>query len=574
MQEKIWELGPSADSDLVADLSSRLNLDETLADILIRRGVSTFDQARVFFRPDMANLHDPFLMADMQQAVDRVTQAVRNNEKVLVYGDYDVDGISAVAMMYRFLKIWHKNLLYYIPDRYGEGYGISTKGIDYAADHGVRLVIALDCGIKAVEKIDYATSRGVDFIICDHHTAGESLPRAVAVLDPKRKDCAYPYKELSGCGVGFKLMQAYAQANGIDERHVFDSLDFVALSIASDIVPITGENRILSHFGLEKLNVDPSLGMRAIIEVAEIPVGHIGISDIVFKIGPRINAAGRIDSGQMAVDLLVCENLELARSISRRIDVDNQTRKEIDREITLEAVDQLNIAPAPERNTIVLFNPRWHKGVIGIVASRLVEQFHRPTIIFTRSNGLVTGSARSIPGFNIYEAISECSDLLENYGGHMYAAGLSLKEDRLPRFVEEFERVVSASIQPEHLVRKIKCDASIAISKITPRFWAQLKSLRPFGPDNHNPIFISRRVNAVGQCVGKNGAHLRLMISDRDGGQAQFPAIAFNQSQHWHSIANREPVDLCYTIEENEYRGKYYVQLRIKDIKPAAAREA
>ncbi len=568
MEEKIWEIDPSADRELVKTLAGQLQLEEVLANILVNRGIHSFDLARDFFRPDLSNLHDPFLMTDMKKAVDRIISAIKNNEKILIYGDYDVDGTSSVAMVYKFFRNWYKNITYYIPDRYSEGYGVSVKGIDHAAEFGVKLVIALDCGIKAIEKMKYATGKGVDFIICDHHNPGDELPCAVAVLDPKRSDCNYPYKELSGCGVGFKLMQAYARTMNIEEKHVLKYLDFVAVSIASDIVPITGENRILTYYGLEKLNSDPSTGMRAITEVAEIPIGKIDISDIVFKIGPRINAAGRIDSGQMAVDLLVCENLNVAREISQRIDADNQTRKEIDREITLEAIDQLSLSSEKmNQRSTVLFNPRWHKGVIGIVASRLVEQFHKPTVIFTRSNGLITGSARSVPGFNIYEAIAECSGLLENYGGHMYAAGLSMLEENLHQFVERFERVVAGTIQPAQMVQKIHCDSYLTISQIAPRLWAQLKALRPFGPGNMAPVFVAKNVSAVGQCVGKTGAHLRLMVNDKENPQMQFPAIAFNQSQHWHAIANKQPIDICYTIEENEYRGKFSLQLRIKDIK-------
>ena len=568
MRDKIWKIEPVADRELVKTLSSQLQLNEVLSGILINRGIVNFDLARNFFRPELANLHDPFLMTGMKEAIERITYAIKNNEKILIYGDYDVDGTSSVAMVYKFFKNWYKNITYYIPDRYSEGYGISIKGIDHAANNGIKLVIALDCGIKAVEKIKYATEKNVDFIICDHHNPGETLPKAIAVLDPKREDCSYPFKELSGCGVGFKLIQAYALASNIEEKHVLQYLDFVAISIASDIVPIIGENRILTYYGLEKLNTDPSTGLRAIIEVAEIAFGKIDITDIVFKIGPRINAAGRIDSGQMAVDLLVCDNLNIAREISQHIDADNQTRKEIDREITLEAIDQLSFSDILlKKRSTVLFNPHWHKGVIGIVASRLVEQFHKPTIIFTRSNGMITGSARSVSGFNIYDAIVECSDLLENYGGHMYAAGLSMLEENLERFIERFESVVSNNIQPSQMIQKIHCDSLLSISQITPKFWAQLKALRPFGPGNMAPVFVAKNISGVGQCVGKTGAHLRLMVSDKLNAQIQFPAIAFNQSQHWHAIANKEPIDICFTIEENEYRGKFSLQLRIKDIK-------
>jgi single-stranded-DNA-specific exonuclease len=471
-------------------------------------------------------------------------------------------------MVYKFLYNWHKNIDYYIPDRYSEGYGISIKSIDYAVDNDFRLVIALDCGIKAVEKMKYANARGIDFIICDHHNPGDKIPEALAVLDPKRPDCKYPYKELSGCGVGFKLLQAYSRYANIDNSYLMRYIDFLAVSIASDIVPITGENRILMHYGLEKLNTDPHIGLRAINEVAEVVHGKIDVSDIVFKMGPRINAAGRIDSGQTAVDLLVCNDLNIAREISQRIDADNTTRKEIDREITTEASNLINLSKEMiDKCSTVLFNPSWHRGVVGIVASRLVEQFYRPTIIFTRSNGMITGSARSVSDFNIYEAISECSDLLENYGGHTFAAGLTLKEDNLQQFIDKFEEVVSRTILPYHIEPKVQCDAHLSISQISPKLWAQLKAFRPFGPGNMSPLFIARKVSGTGQCVGKNSAHLKLALSDIENPQVQFPAIAFNQTQHWQAISNKTPIDICYTIIENEYRGNFSIQLNIKDIK-------
>lgn len=568
MEEKFWEIESIADEVTVKQFAEQIGLETVLARILVNRGISTFDTAKEFFRPDLQGLHNPFLMTDMDKAVNRLLQAVKNNEKILIYGDYDVDGISAVAMVYKFLHNWHKNIGYYIPDRYSEGYGISIKGIDYAADNGYRLVIALDCGIKAIEKMKHAKSKNIDFIICDHHNTGEQLPEACAVLDPKRHDCNYPYKELSGCGVGFKLLQAYSSKTNIDESYIMRYIDFVAVSIASDIVPITGENRVLTYYGLEKLNTDPHIGFKAIVKVAGLALGKIDVNEVVFKIGPRINAAGRIDSGQMAVDLLVNNNLQEAISIAYRIDEDNTTRKEIDRETTIEAINLINLSETmTNKRSTVLFNPHWHKGIVGIVASRLVEQFYRPAIILTRSNGMISGSARSVPNFNIYEAIAECSDLLETYGGHMYAAGLSLKEENLQQFIEQFEKVVESIILPSQTIQKIICDAQISISQITPKLWGQLKALRPFGPGNMAPVFISRNVLAAGQCVGKDGAHMRLMINDAESPQKQFPAIAFNLSQHWHTIANRQSLDICYTIDENEYRGKFSLQLRIKDIK-------
>jgi len=568
MKEKNWEILPQADQETINQLSEQLGLDKTLTNILINRRVTNFDMARNFFRPDINNLHDPFLMTDMQKAVERLSKAVRNNEKILVYGDYDVDGTTSVAMVYKFLYNWHKNIEYYIPDRYSEGYGISIKSIDYAAENNFKLVIALDCGIKAVEKMKHAKERGVDFIICDHHNPGEKIPETFAVLDPKRPDCNYPYKDLSGCGVGFKLLQAYSRYANIDDSYLMRYIDFLAVSIASDIVPITGENRILMYYGLEKLNTDPHIGIKAINEVADVIQGKIDVSDIVFKTGPRINAAGRIDSGQTAVDLLVCNDLNIARTISQRIDADNTTRKEIDREITTEASNLINLSKEMlDKRSTVLFNPSWHRGVIGIVASRLVEQFYRPTIIFTRSNGMITGSARSVSDFNIYEAIAECSDLLENYGGHTFAAGLTLKEDNLQQFIDKFEKVVTRTIQPYHIEQKIKCDALLSISQISPKLWAQLKAFRPFGPGNMAPLFMARKVSGTGQCVGKTGAHLKLLLSDVDNPQVQFPAIAFNQTHHWQAVANKTPIDICYTLIENEHRGNFSIQLNIKDIK-------
>jgi len=568
MEEKIWEIIPQADYRLINQLSEQLGLDKNLTNILINRGITTFEMARNFFRPNLSNLHDPFLMKDMQKAVERIDKAIRSNEKILIYGDYDVDGTTSVAMMYKFLVHWHKNIGYYIPDRYSEGYGISTKGIDYAADNEFKLVIALDCGIKSNEKIDYSNQRGVDFIICDHHNSGDTIPNALAVLDPKRPDCDYPYKELSGCGVGFKLLQAYSQFANIDETFVMRYVDFVAVSIASDIVPITGENRILMHYGLEKLNTDPHMGLKAIIEISDLIPGKIEVSDIVFRIGPRINAAGRIESGQTAVNLLVSDNLNIAREISQHIDADNTTRKEIDREITNEASNLFSLSKdMTEKNSIVLFNPNWHRGVVGIVASRMVEQFHRPTIILTRSNDMITGSARSISDFSLYDAISGCADLLDTYGGHTFAAGLTLKEENLQKFIERFEEVVANTIQPYHTAQKVVYDAQISISDITPKFWAQLKAFRPFGSGNMAPVFVSRNVTGIGQCVGKTGSHLKMTLNNVENPQIQFPAIGFNLSQHSQKILNKTPVDISFTLVENEYRGKYTIQLNIKDIK-------
>lgn len=567
MEEKKWVVKEKGDPEVIDKLSSQLSIDHILAQLLVQRNITNFEQAKAFFRPELKDLHDPFLMVDMHKAVDRLNRAIQENERILVYGDYDVDGTTSVALMYSFLNQFHTNIEYYIPDRYSEGYGISVKSIDYASSKGVGLIVALDCGIKAIEKIQMANERGIDYIICDHHTPGDVLPNACAILDPKRKDSTYPFKELSGCGVGFKLVQAFLTANNMDMEMAYEYLDILAVSIASDIVPIVGENRILAHFGLKKINENPSVALKAIMEVSELDK-HIVISDIVFKIGPRINAAGRMDSGQMAVDLMVTKDLDEARTISFKINNENKSRKDIDRQITGEALDLVMQEGLVENKSIVLFNPHWLKGVIGIVASRLVEHFYKPTIIFTRSNGLITGSARSVVGFNIYEAITDCSDLLENYGGHMYAAGLSIKEENFPIFKQRFEDAVRKRIKLDQTVPKIHADVVLKLDQITPKFFRILKQFEPFGPENMAPVFISENLYDSGfsRCVGKDGKHMKLMVTDKKGGETLFPAIAFNQAEHWHKVADKSNFSICYSIDENNYRDKITLQLRIKDI--------
>lgn len=567
MEEKKWVVKKKGDPEVITKLSSELNIEPILAQLLVQRNITNFEEAKSFFRPELKDLHDPFLMVDMEKAVERLNRAIQENERILVYGDYDVDGTTSVAMMYSFLVQFHKNIEYYIPDRYSEGYGISEKSIDYAAEKGVGLVVALDCGIKAIEKIEMANQKGIDYIICDHHTPDETLPNAYAILDPKREDSTYPFKELSGCGVGFKLIQAFLTANNMDMTMAYEYLDILAVSIASDIVPLTGENRVLAHYGLKKINAQPSVALKAIMEVSELDK-HIVISDIVFKIGPRINAAGRMDSGQMAVDLLVTRDLDEARAISFKINNENKSRKDIDRQITREALDLVMQEGLTEHKSIVLFNPNWLKGVIGIVASRLVEHFYKPTIIFTRSNGLITGSARSVVGFNIYEAITDVADLLENYGGHMYAAGLSIKEENFAIFKQRFEEAVRKRIKPDQTVPKINADAILKLDDITPRFFRILKQFEPFGPENMAPVFISENLYDSGfsRCVGKDGKHLKLMVTDKKGGETMFAAIAFNQAEHWHKVADKSNFSICYSIDENTYRDKTTLQLRIKDI--------
>ena len=474
--EKRWVVKPQGDSEAVAKLAAVLRISPVLANLLVQRGIDTVEKADKFFKPSLADLHDPFLMKDMDKAVERVEQAVRNNEKIMVYGDYDVDGCTAVALVYKFLRqIGHKNLMFYIPDRYTEGYGVSIKGIDYAAENGFSLMLITDCGIKAVEKVKYANSRQVDIIICDHHTPGDTLPEAIAVLDPQRPDCPYPYKWLSGCGVSFKLVQAHSLKHNLPMSELYKLLDLLCVSIASDIVPITGENRILAYFGLQQLNSNPSLGLKTIIKISGIDK-EITINDIVFRIGPRINAAGRVESGRKSVELLTADEKCSAAGIASDINTFNDQRKKLDHDITEEAIRHINQSELePSKKTTVLFNANWHKGVIGIVASRLTESFYRPTIILTESNGLATGSARSVEGFDLYYAISQCSEFLENYGGHKYAAGLTLKIENIEPFKQKFERIVRETIDDEMLTPQINIDAKIKLTDITPDLYHMLQ---------------------------------------------------------------------------------------------------
>ncbi|RLD56948.1 MAG: single-stranded-DNA-specific exonuclease RecJ, partial [Bacteroidetes bacterium] len=531
---------------------------------------TNYEDAKQFFRPDLSQLHNPFLMKDMEMAVGRLEIAIKNNEKILVYGDYDVDGTTAVATVYSFFKKIHSNIDYYIPDRYTEGYGISYKGIDYAVDNNVSLIIALDCGIKAVEKVDYANEKNVDFIICDHHTPGDMLPEAVAVLDPKRSDCEYPFKELSGCGVGFKLIQAFAERNKISDEKVFSLLDMVAVSIASDIVSITGENRVLAHYGLKKLNSNPQIGLKSIIKIAGLEKKEILISDIVFKIGPRINAAGRIDTGAKSVELLIADDMKKANNISNDINDDNNTRKDFDKTITQNALKIIEESEElRNRKTTVLYSPKWHKGVIGIVASRLIETYYRPTIVLTQSNELITGSARSVQGFDLYKAIEACKDLLVSFGGHKFAAGLSLKPENLKAFQEKFEQVVAQQIEPNQLIPKINVDAKIKFDDITPKLYRILKQFRPFGPGNMSPVFASEEVydNGNGKKVGKNNEHLKLSLLEKDNNKKIIQGIAFRQADCYNIIKDKKMFSICYTIEENNFNGNTTLQLKVKDIR-------
>jgi single-stranded-DNA-specific exonuclease len=567
---KNWVLKSSGDENVISSLSRELDIERPLAQLLVQRGITTFKEAKDYFRPDLSNLHDPFLMKDMDVAVQRIQDAIQAGEKVLVYGDYDVDGTTAVALVYSFFKDHFKDIDYYIPDRYEEGYGVSLKGIDYASENSISLIIALDCGIKAVDKVDYAHEKGIEFIICDHHNPGDSIPDAAAVLDPKQDDCPYPYKELSGCGVGFKLIQAYGIKTGQAPESIYDFLDLVVVSIASDIVPITGENRIMAHFGLKKLNERPSIGLKAIKEVAGIEKKFIDVEDIVFKIGPRINAAGRMESGKKSVDLLVCENWKDAGIISKTINNFNLDRRNIDTEITRQAIEMIQGDEAMKLlNSTVLYNPDWHKGVIGIVASRLLDHFYKPTVILTKSNGLVTGSARSVSGFDLYQAIESCSDLLVNFGGHKYAAGLTMKVQNLPKFRERFEKFVTETIDPEQLIPVVEIDTELQLKDINEKFYRILKQFEPFGPGNISPVFLSENVvdNGYGRTVGTNGEHLKLTLIQEENPFTVFPAIGFHQGNDFSKVNKGAPFDICYQLMENEFRGRTSLQIHLLNIK-------
>jgi len=550
-------------------LAEELSISPILSQLLVQRDILTFEEARSFFRPDLSNLHDPFLMADMHNAVNRLTKAMQKNEKILIYGDYDVDGTTSVALVYKFLKQFYRNVDFYIPDRYNEGYGISIQGIDFAADNDFKLIIALDCGIKAVEKVKYALEKGVDFIICDHHTPDAVLPPAVAVLDPKRIDCTYPYEHLSGCGVGFKLMQAFAITNNIDFSQLTPLLDLLALSIASDIVPITGENRILAFYGLKQINSNPSIGLQGILEVCGLKDKEISISDIVFKIGPRINASGRMKLASEAVELLVSSDYLFVKEKSDTINEYNNDRKDLDKNITDEAIALIGADKRYlDRKSIVVHKPDWHKGVIGIVASRLSEEYYKPSIVLTNSNGFASGSARSVSGFDIYKAIDSCRDLLENFGGHMYAAGLSMKEENIPAFTERFEKFVADNILKEQTYPQIEIDAVLEFKDITPKFFRVLKQFGPFGPGNMKPVFVSKKVMDYGtsRLVGKEQEHLKLELVDSSS-ENVMNGIAFRMHEYNDHLKALNPLDICYTVEENSFNGNTSIQLMIRDIK-------
>ena len=569
--EKTWKFKEVADHENVRQLSSELGVDPVLAQLRVQRGVHTFEQARSFFRPNLDDLHDPFLMKDMDVAVERLHHAVISREKVLVYGDYDVDGTTAVSLVYSFLKNHTKAIVdFYIPERYDEGYGVSYKGIDWAAENDVKLIITLDCGIKANEKVEYAREKGIDVIICDHHLPENELPKAVAVLDPKREDCHYPFDDLSGCGVGFKLVQAYASKYDVAFDNLIPLMDLLVVSIASDLVSVVDENRILAHYGLKQLNVNPRKGLMAMIQLSSLEPGHLTIDDIVFKIGPRINAAGRMETGRIAVELLTATDVATATRIGAEINEHNNERKNIDRRITQEALEMVESGNClSSGKATIVYNPLWHKGVVGIVASRLVEAFYKPTVVFTKSqNGFVTGSARSVHGFDLYGAIESCSDLLENFGGHLYAAGLTLREENLPEFCERMEKFISQAIIPEMEKPVVDIDALLNFSQITPKFLRILKQFQPFGPGNNAPVFRTDNVydNGMGRKVGAEGGHLKLELIQESHPYHHISAIAFNMADFFDHIKIGNPVDVCYSIVENYYRGTANTQLRIKDI--------
>ena len=566
-----WILKEPADAAKVSRLAAELGIDSVLADLLVKRGVETFEQARSFFRPSLEDLHDPFLMKDMDIAVQRVRDAITGGQRILVYGDYDVDGTTAVSLVYSFLRRFTPEVDFYIPDRYSEGYGLSMKGIDYAAGSGVKLIITLDCGIKAIEKVEYARTKGIDVIICDHHLPEAELPKAVAVLDPKREDCHYPLDDLSGCGVGFKLVQAYSIRYGIPFESLIPLLDLLVVSISADLVSMVGENRVLAHFGLKQLNEDPRKGLLAMISLSQLEPGHLTIDDIVFKIGPRINAAGRMDEGKKAVELLSATDMDRALEIGREINEKNNDRKDIDREITREALEMVQKGKCLiNDNAIIVYNPGWNKGVVGIVASRLVEAFYKPTVVLTNSNaaGFITGSARSVAGFDLYESIEHCADLLEDFGGHVYAAGLTLKQSNIKEFAERINGFISGKITTEMLTPVVTIDAKLDFAQITPKFLRLLKQFQPFGPGNNNPLFLTENVydGGNGRKVGAGGVHVKLDLIQESQPYHQIPAIAFNMSEFYDYIKAGNPFDACYSIVENYYRGNSTTQLRIKDL--------
>jgi len=579
MIQKRWVVKDASRPDLVEKLAASLNIDPILSLLLVQRGITSFPEARDFFRPSLDNLHDPFLIKDMDIAIQRIEKAIANKERILIFGDYDVDGTTAVALAYSFLKEFYDDLEFYIPDRYKEGYGISFESIDYAKRKGISLVIALDCGIKAMSQIEYARQKGIDFIVVDHHRPGDEMPPAVAIIDPKRPDCNYPFRDLSGCGLGFKLAQAFYQKKRLPFDELEKFLDLVVVSIAADIVPVTGENRVLSHFGLKRLNMNPRSGLESILFYNNIfkksqPcektafTREIGNNDLMFMIGPRINAAGRMENGKTAVELLLCDKMGDTHELSQTINENNSDRRTLDSSITEQAIRMIKRNPELKKaRATILYDPEWSKGVIGIVASRLIENYYKPTIILTKSNGMITGSARSVKDFDIYNAIDACSQYLEHFGGHKYAAGLSLKPENLDAFIEAFNQVVENTITEAMLVPEIEIDAQIDLPNIEGKFFRILSQFAPFGPDNPNPVFLAKNCVSKGspRMVGNN--HLKFNLIQPEMGTAEMAAIAFQQGEHLAAMQAGKRFDLVFQIEENEWNGKTYLQLNVKDIR-------
>ena len=559
-----WTIKPKPSEEKVKNLAAALNVEEFVASLLVQRGIETFEEAKKFFRPTFADLHNPYLMKDMDKAVERIEKAIENEENILVFGDYDVDGTTAVSLVSSYLKTYYLNVATYIPDRYEEGYGVSFKGIDFADDNNFSLIIALDCGIKSIDHVAYAKERNIDFIICDHHRPGEFLPEAVAVLDPKRADCSYPYDELCGCGIGFKLIQALGENRNQTIEDIIPYLDLVATAIAADIVPMTGENRVLAHFGLQVINSDPRPGIKALIH--QVKKQTLDITDVVFIIAPRINAAGRIKHGNYAVQLLSEFNFEQAQKFASEIETYNSDRKELDKRITKEALSQIEENQEKERFTTVVFQEDWHKGVIGIVASRLIETYFRPTLVFTKSGDKYAASARSVLGFDVYNALESCAEHLEQFGGHMYAAGMTLKEENYNNFKAAFEKVVKETIHPDSLTPEIVIDAEINFSDITPKLTRILKQFEPFGPQNRTPVFLTKNIKDTGYSkkMGADEDHLKLFVKQNtpDG----ITAIGFGLGNKIDLVTNQKPFQALYCIDENEWNGKISLQLRLKDI--------
>jgi len=567
MLETVWKYSELAEPAQVSELCEQLGVKGDVAQLLINRGISDFDEAKGFFRPSFEDLHDPFLMKGMDKAVSRLEEALGNGEKLLIYGDYDVDGTTSVALVYSFLKDLGQ-VDFYIPDRYKEGYGLSIAGIDYAKANDISLIIALDCGIRAIDKVAYANEQGIDIIICDHHLPGIELPAACAILDPKQLGCDYPYKELCGCGVGFKLLQGYYEKNDADFDRLTAKLDLVAIAIAADIVPITGENRILATFGVQQVNQNPSTGIRALLEYTKMN-REMTITDVVFTIAPRINAAGRIASGKRAVELLITGNFEDALEFSAEISKYNTERRELDKSVTDSALDILETDDFyKESRSTVVFNSEWHKGVVGIVASRLIEQHYKPTIVLTESEGKATGSARSVHDFDVHAALVECEGLLEQFGGHKYAAGMTLSLDNVDAFRQKFEEVVAARIEEHQFTPKLNIDLEIDLDRITPKFMSLLKQFGPFGPGNMNPVFVSRNLIAEdARTMGADNSHLRFKAKQQDVRHSIVQAVAFKMGPLYDKLAKGAQFDLAYTIEENHWNGRVSLQLNVKDLK-------